>query len=208
MTRERSNITLGHLPKIVAISVCPEHDDKSTDETAEVSSADVAVKASHGGKENGRVPQLELGPRKESVQGEDQDRDEGANEEAIGKNLVDVLLEEATRADEHVLDTHSEVGRKRLRSPLMSRVFLGASEVVVLGVKHPADDGIVDRDAQEASEYLREEDSLGWQMHVVADLHILQVQLRAVPGVSSNSTVGGSSGRVLETADRVDHEAV
>lgn len=60
-------------PKRVPIAVRPEHDHKSTNQAAEVACADISVEMSHVAEENGRVPEVEFGSRKEAVQDVDDD---------------------------------------------------------------------------------------------------------------------------------------
>ena len=90
----------------------------------------------------------------------------------------------------------------------MSRIFFGTRDVCTLGVENPADDSVVDGNTDERAEYLGEEDRLGRNVHVMADFHVLQDELCAVPSIASNGTIGRCTARVLVSRDGVYHEAV
>ena len=188
--------------------VAPEHDDEAAQEAGEVARANVSVKGGHAGEEDGCVEEVELGPRELFMQEEQDDGRGGADEEPVGDHLEEMLLEQAPGPDEHVLHAQGEAGRERLPRPLVRGVLLDAGEVVELGVEDPADDGVVDGDADEGAEDLGEEDGLGRDVHVVADLHVLQVELGAVPGVAGDGAVGRRAARVLPPGHGVDHEPV
>jgi hypothetical protein len=84
----------------------------------------------------------------------------------------------------HVLDSHRQVGDKLLASPLVRRIHFLASEIICFRVEYPSDDSVVDRDTKEGSKDLRKEYVSGRNVHVVADLHVLEVVLSSVPGVA------------------------
>lgn len=195
-------------PDVVALPVGPEHDDKTGEEGGGEAGADVAVEVGQAAEEDGGVPEAELALGELAVEDIQDDGDDGADEEAVGEGLVDAILEEADGADEDVLHAHGEVGGEALRGPLVRGVLELAGEVVALGVDDPADDAVVDGDADEGAEDLGEEDGAGRDVHVVADLHVLEVPLGAVPGVAGDGAVDGGAGGVLVAADGVDHEAV
>lgn len=45
-------------------------------------------------------------------------------------------------------------------------------------------------------------------MHVVANLHVLKVELRTIPGISGDGTISGSTAGVLESRHGVYHDTV
>lgn len=57
-------------PHLVSVPVCPESDDKPSDDAGGVAGADVAVEGGQAGEEDRRVEEMELGAWEKAVQDE------------------------------------------------------------------------------------------------------------------------------------------
>jgi hypothetical protein len=81
-------------PQLVFLPIRPIHDYEAADDGGEVAGADVAVEGAKAAEEDGGVPEVEL--RFGKAAGEEVERGgcEGAEEEAVGEGLVDLLAEE------------------------------------------------------------------------------------------------------------------
>jgi hypothetical protein len=66
----------------------------------------------------------------------------------------------------------------------MGRIHFFASEIVCFRVEYPSDDGVVDGNTKEGSKDLGEKHVSRRNVHVVADLHVLEVVLSSIPGVA------------------------
>jgi hypothetical protein len=84
----------------------------------------------------------------------------------------------------HVLNGHRQVGDELLASPLVGRIHLLASLLFCFRVEYPSDDSVVDGNAKERPKDLREKHVSGRNVHVVTDLHVLEVVLSPVPCVA------------------------
>ena len=94
--RGEHEVVLG--PHLVAVAVCPVHHHEPADEPREVPRRDVAVENGHPAKEDGRVPQPELGPSREhAVQSVDQRRHRCPHQECVRDHPPLFLLEELGR---------------------------------------------------------------------------------------------------------------
>jgi hypothetical protein len=80
-----------------------------------------------------------------------------------------------TTYNHHVLYGHRQVGGKLLSSPLVRGIYLLTSEIVCLRFEHPFDYSVVDGDTKERAEDLREEHIPGWDVHIVSNLHVLEL---------------------------------
>lgn len=81
-------------------------------------------------------------------------------------------------------------------------------EVLGLGLHGPANDAIVNRDANERSEKLREEHGSLGDVHVVADFLILEHELGPVPCISCYGAVHSCPAWIVVSIYSVDHQAV
>jgi len=66
----------------------------------------------------------------------------------------------------------------------MSGIGLLSREVVSFRVKNPSNHRVVDRDPEKRAKHLREEHIPRRHVHVVSDLHVLQIELGPIPGVA------------------------
>lgn len=76
-----------------------------------------------------------------------------------------------------------------LAGPLMIWVRFRPIQEVHLVVEDPSNDSEVDGNSDKGAEHLREEHGLGWDVHVMSKLLILQQVLSSIPGVSGNRPI-------------------
>jgi hypothetical protein len=81
-------------PQLVFLPIRPIHDNEAADDGGEVAGADVAVEVAEAAEEDGAVPEVELRFGKAAGEEVESGGGEGAEEEAVGEWLVDLLAEE------------------------------------------------------------------------------------------------------------------
>lgn len=89
----QDEIVLG--PQLVAVPVRPIHNDKATDESRKVACRYISVEDRAAAEEDGRVPEVEFGTGKESVEEIYDGWQGGTDEEGVRKGFELFLLEES-----------------------------------------------------------------------------------------------------------------
>jgi len=90
----------------------------------------------------------------------------------------------------------------------MCWVYLAARNIIAFGIDDPSDDAVIDGHSNERAKYLREKDSAGGYVHIMAHFLILKHDLSSIPSVACNRAVHGSADWVLEAGNRVNHQAI
>jgi hypothetical protein len=135
------------------------------------------------------VPQVELGARESLVKKVHHHWSNHSEQETPSKRPVDRILEETSWSNKTILDTLVEITLRSLTRPLTKRILLRSIQVRALRVNDPADNSIVDRDADEVAPELGQEGGSWADLHVVTNLLILQDTLSAVPALTSDDTI-------------------
>ncbi|KAI9648157.1 hypothetical protein NHQ30_002789 [Ciborinia camelliae] len=168
----------------ITIAIRPIRDDEPANDRGRIPGRDIAIEIREAGEENRRVEEVEFGLGEASMQHVDDGGEEGAHDEGVGQGAEDGEFEEAAWSDEHVLRAGGEGGGETLPRPLVRGVGFRPAQICGFGTQHPFDDGVVDGDPDETSKGLREKCVARRNVHVVADLLVLEHELRAVPGVA------------------------
>ncbi|KAG7837139.1 hypothetical protein KL943_001178 [Ogataea angusta] len=186
------------------------HGEGADEELRKVARADVAVELGHGCKQDGDVEFFCKPPRRGFRYPEHRQGCYATNEKS--KRQVRIVLEHPFGAKHNVLDRVAVVVGQHLAGPLPHRVAFQAFEKVVLGLHHPAQRHVVERHTDEVAKDLREENELGRNVVVDADLLVLQDVLGAVPAVSRDGPVESCSTGVFAARARekrrLHHQAV
>lgn len=155
----------------MAIPVQIEIEHGPDDKCRERASAQVSPERGRAGKEDSRIPQVELASRKSAVEQPDDGWGQGPNHEAVQHWTEIRRCEETFGSNEGIHDTLCVIALKVLSGPLARWIGLRSCDIVVFRGKHPPHHAVVDRKSDNEGKKLDSNYVARWNVEVVSNLH-------------------------------------